>query len=92
MAQYRFTPKRYGRGFMPVSGEGRLFTLFLLAIVFAAMRRNGVFDREIIEPSRQQIAGVVVDLFFVIFSSAWFMASKMKEPLKWRWGGDEDIT
>jgi hypothetical protein len=87
--KYWFTPKTYGRWFVPVSWEGWAFTIFLLALVAVAMIRNGLwlpwFPLEY-DVNALQMVSFVFDIVLIIFAVSWFMDKKCDGELKWRRG------
>lgn len=87
--KYWFTPKTYGRGFVPISWEGWLFTLFLLVLVAVAMIRNGLrlpgFPLEY-DVNALQMVSFVFDIVLIVFALSWFMEKKCDGEVKWRRG------
>jgi hypothetical protein len=88
MAQkYWFTPKTYGRWFVPISWEWWVFTLFLLVMVGVAMVRNGLwlpgFPLEY-DVNALQMVSFVFDITLIIFALSWFMEKKCDGEVKWR--------
>jgi hypothetical protein len=82
--KYRFVPKTYGRGFMPISLEGWLFTLLLTVVMLLSAYVHNMLSGA--NPTLEQYAGFIVDLFLIIFSSSWYMDQKTDGDLKRRWG------
>ena len=87
-ASYRFAPKRYGWGFVPISWQGWLFTLFVLCLIVFAGVRNGLwlpgFPLEY-DVNALQIVSFLFDLSLIIFATSWFMEKKCSGELKRRW-------
>ncbi len=84
MSKHWFVPKRYGYGFFPVTVEGWLATLGLLALVLLSAHINNFFVEP--GPNKQQAIRFVLDACMLAGIATLFFEKKMKEPLRWRWG------
>lgn len=84
MSTYWFKPKRYGYGFYPVSWQGWLCTLALVAIILLSGWSNNVFTETEVTP--HQIARFVIDIILISTIATLLFEKRMKEPLRWRWG------
>lgn len=84
MTKYWFKPKSYGYGFCPISKEGWLATLALLALLLLSAWTNDFFVEP--GPTKDEAARFVLDVFILGGLATIFFEKKMKEPLQWRWG------
>ncbi len=86
MTKYWFKPKRYGWGFFPISWEGWLLTLLLVALITLSAYLNGFSNPEI---TNEQGLRFIFDLFILTAIFSIISKPKTKGELKWRWGSDE---
>ncbi len=57
-----FKPKKYGYGFRPITWQGWLLTLLLLAVIFLSAHRNNVYSPEI---KTRNGLGFLLDVFII---------------------------
>jgi hypothetical protein len=86
-SNYRFKPKMYGWGFVPISWQGWVFMVFLIGMVVVAMIRNGLrlpgFPLEY-DVNALQMLSFFFDVALVVFALSWFMEKKCDGELKRR--------
>jgi hypothetical protein len=78
-----FKPKSYGWGFVPITWEGWLATLALIAIILTMGQIDGIYNDPVPTMAAPRF---IIDLLFITGVASWLFAKKMEEPLKWRWG------
>ena len=80
----RFVPKTFGRWFTPVTLQGRLCVVVLVAVIMWSAYEHNLFTET--WPNWQEYIGFLVDIFVIVFSSLWYMDRHTDGDLKRRRG------
>ncbi len=89
MAQYWFKPKRYGYGNFPVTWQGWLATLCLVALIMVSFYSDiPMAGRKAVASLKEWLrfgldATILTTLFIVLFNE------KTEGGIRWRWGKDK---
>ena len=81
--KYWFKPKRYGWGFMPVTWEGWMATLVLVALIFLSAYVNKIGSENM---TSENILRCVLDILILGGLFTVLCKDKLEGGLKWRWG------
>ena len=83
--KYWFAPKSYGYGYVPISIEGWLATLGVIALALLIAYINNIFNPFILTIKNGLIFTVEIIIFGFIFLK--LFEKRCRGKLKWRWGG-----
>ena len=81
--KYWFKSKKYGYGFTPVSWEGYLLIIFMLALILFAGYLNDLYQEEV---TVKQGLAFLFDVFLITALSIPISKNKCQDKLGWRWG------
>lgn len=82
--KYWFIPKSYGYGYYPITWEGWICVLIILAILALSAYTNSFF--EITGPTTKEGFRFVLDLTIFLFVANPILQNKTEEKVTWKWG------
>ncbi|MCD4811722.1 hypothetical protein K8R14_03920 [bacterium] len=83
--KYWFIPKSYGYGYYPITWEGWICVLIIIAVLALSLYINNFFDLDP-GPTTKEGFRFVLDLIIFMLAINPILQNRTEEEVTWKWG------